>query len=144
VHQAGEKHLDALRSSYAGAGVEGEFVAFINDMAARYAASDLVICRAGALTISELSVAGIASLLVPFPHAVDDHQTANARFLADKGAAMLIPQSEMNPAQLAGLIRTLDRTKLLEMAEKARALGKPEATRLVAEACIQLATGARA
>ncbi len=144
VHQAGEKHLDALRSSYAAAGVEGELVPFISDMAARYAEADLVICRAGALTISELSAAGLASVLVPFPHAVDDHQTANANFLADKGAAMLIRQSEMNPARLAGLIRTLDRAKLLEMAEKARALGKPEATRLVAETCIQLASGARA
>ena len=141
VHQSGEKHLDALLNSYAAAGVEGEFVAFIGDMAARYAEADLVICRAGALTVSELSAAGMASVLVPFPHAVDDHQTANARFLADSGAAMLIRQSEMNPAQLAGLIRTLDRAKLLAMAEKARALGKPEATRLVAESCIRLAGG---
>ncbi len=143
VHQSGEKNLAALRDSYAAAGVEGELVAFIGDMAARYAEADLVICRAGALTVSELSAAGMASVLVPFPHAVDDHQTANAKFLANSGAAMLIRQADMNPSQLAALIGTLDRTKLAAMAEKARALGKPEATRLVAEACMALA-GARA
>jgi UDP-N-acetylglucosamine--N-acetylmuramyl-(pentapeptide) pyrophosphoryl-undecaprenol N-acetylglucosamine transferase len=139
VHQSGEKNLAALRDLYATAGVEGELVAFIGDMAARYAQADLVICRAGALTISELSAAGMASVLVPFPFAVDDHQTANARFLADSGAAMLIRQADMNPARLAALIRTLDRAKLAGMAEKARSLGKPEATRLVAQACIELA-----
>jgi UDP-N-acetylglucosamine--N-acetylmuramyl-(pentapeptide) pyrophosphoryl-undecaprenol N-acetylglucosamine transferase len=143
VHQSGERNLAALRELYAGSGVEGELVAFISDMAARYAQADLVICRAGALTVSELSAAGMASVLVPFPYAVDDHQTANARFLADNGAAMLIRQADMNPAQLAALIRTLDRAKLAGMAEKARALGKPEATRLVAQACVELA-GARA
>jgi UDP-N-acetylglucosamine--N-acetylmuramyl-(pentapeptide) pyrophosphoryl-undecaprenol N-acetylglucosamine transferase len=144
VHQSGAKNLEALRGAYAAAGVEGELVAFIDDMAARYAQADLVICRAGALTISELSAAGLASLLVPFPFAVDDHQTANAKFLADSGAAMLVRQAEMNPAQLAALLRTLDRGKLLAMAEKARALGKSEATRLVAQACIDLAEGRRA
>ena len=143
VHQSGEKHLAALRDSYAAAGVTGELVAFISDMAARYAEADLVICRAGALTVSELAAAGMASLLVPFPFAVDDHQTANAKFLAEAGAARLIPQAQMNPAQLSGLIRTLDRTTLAAMAEKARSLGKPEATQLVAEACIALANGRR-
>ncbi len=144
VHQSGEKNLASLRDAYAAAGVKGELVAFIADMAARYAEADLVICRAGALTISELSAAGLASVLVPFPYAVDDHQTANARFLADSGAAMLIRQADMDPAQLASLVQTLDRPKLLAMAEKARALGKPEATRLVAESCIALAGGGRA
>lgn len=139
VHQSGERNLAVLRDLYAAAGVEGELVAFISDMAARYADADLVICRAGALTVSELSAAGMASVLVPFPHAVDDHQTANAKFLADSGAAMLIRQADMNPGQLAALIRTLDRAKLTGMAEKARSLGKPEATRLVAEACVELA-----
>lgn len=144
VHQAGEKNLEQLRANYAAAGVEGELVAFIDDMAARYAEADLVICRAGALTVSELAAAGMASLLVPFPFAVDDHQTANARFLADSGAAMLIRQAQMNPAQLAALIAALDREKLLAMALKARALGKAEATRLVAQNCIDLAAGVRA
>lgn len=141
VHQSGEKHLEGLRAAYTAAGVEGELVAFINDMAARYAEADLVICRAGALTVSELAAAGMASILVPFPYAVDDHQTANARFLADSGAAVLVQQSDVNPGQLAALIRGMDRTALAAMAEKARALGKPEATRLVAEACIELAGG---
>ena len=139
VHQAGEKHLDALRKHYAEAGVQGELVAFIDDMAARYAAADLVICRAGAMTIAELSAGGLASVLVPFPFAVDDHQTANARFLADQGAAILLPQNEMTPQRLASVIGSLDRAKLLDMARKARALGKPDAARVVAQRCMELA-----
>jgi len=139
VHQAGEKHLDALKKHYADAGVQGELVAFIDDMARRYAEADLVICRAGAVTVAELSAGGMASILVPFPHAVDDHQTANARFLADRGAAVLIQQRDLTPQGLAELIRSLDRTKLLEMAQKARALGKPDAARIVARRCMQLA-----
>jgi UDP-N-acetylglucosamine--N-acetylmuramyl-(pentapeptide) pyrophosphoryl-undecaprenol N-acetylglucosamine transferase len=139
VHQSGEKHLDALRAHYAAAGVEGELVAFIDDMARRYAEADLVICRAGAVTIAELSAAGMASILVPFPYAVDDHQTANARFLAERGAAILLPQRELTPQRLAGLIGGLDRKALLAMAEKARALGKPDAARTVAQRCMALA-----
>ena len=139
VHQSGEKHLDALKSSYARAGVSGELVAFIDDMARRYAEADLVICRAGAVTVAELSAAGMASILVPFPHAVDDHQSANAAFLAKHGAAILLPQKELDANRLAGLIRTLDRAKLLDMAEKARALGKPDAARVVAQRCMELA-----
>ena len=139
VHQSGEKHLDALRASYADAGVKGELVAFIDDMARRYAEADLVICRAGAVTVAELSAAGAASILVPFPHAVDDHQTANARFLAERGAAILLPQRELTPQRLADLIGGLDRMKLLEMAQKARAVGKPEAARTVASRCMALA-----
>jgi UDP-N-acetylglucosamine--N-acetylmuramyl-(pentapeptide) pyrophosphoryl-undecaprenol N-acetylglucosamine transferase len=139
VHQAGEKHLEALKKNYAQARVEGELVAFIDDMARRYAEADLVICRAGAVTIAELSAGGMASVLVPFPHAVDDHQTANARFLADRGAALLIQQRDLSAQKLADLIRSLDRAKLLEMAKKARALGKPDAARVVAERCMGLA-----
>jgi UDP-N-acetylglucosamine--N-acetylmuramyl-(pentapeptide) pyrophosphoryl-undecaprenol N-acetylglucosamine transferase len=138
VHQAGEKHLHALKKHYAEAGVEGELVAFIDDMARRYAEADLVICRAGAVTIAELSAGGMASILVPFPHAVDDHQTANARFLADRGAAILVQQRDLSPHRLAELIRGLDRAQLLDMAKKARALGRPEAARVVAERCMQL------
>jgi UDP-N-acetylglucosamine--N-acetylmuramyl-(pentapeptide) pyrophosphoryl-undecaprenol N-acetylglucosamine transferase len=139
VHQAGEKHLDALQKHYAAAGIEGELVAFIDDMARRYAEADLVICRAGAVTIAELSAGGMASILVPFPHAVDDHQTANAKFLSGRGAAILIQQRDLTPQKLAELIRSLDRPKLLEMARKARALGKPDAARIVAQRCMQLA-----
>ena len=91
------------------------------------------------MTIAELSAGGVASILVPFPFAVDDHQTANARFLADRGAAVLLPQSEMNADSLAALIRSLDRGKLLDMATKARALGKPDAAKVVARRCIELA-----
>jgi len=140
VHQSGEKHLEALKKNYADAGVQGELVAFIDDMARRYAEADLVICRAGAVTVAELSAGGVASVLVPFPHAVDDHQTANARFLSDKGAALLLPQSELTPERLASTLRSLDRATLLEMARKARALGKPDAARVVAQRCMELAT----
>ncbi|HXZ52253.1 MAG TPA: undecaprenyldiphospho-muramoylpentapeptide beta-N-acetylglucosaminyltransferase [Burkholderiales bacterium] len=144
VHQAGEKHLEALRAGYAAAGVQGELVAFIEDMARRYAEADLVICRAGAITVAELAAGGVASVLVPFPHAVDDHQTANAKFLAERGAAILLPQSELSAARLAALIGSLDRARLLDMAAKARALGRPQAARLVAERCMALAEGGRA
>jgi UDP-N-acetylglucosamine--N-acetylmuramyl-(pentapeptide) pyrophosphoryl-undecaprenol N-acetylglucosamine transferase len=139
VHQSGEKHIESLRAGYAAAGVEGELVPFIDDMARRYAEADLVICRAGAVTIAELSAGGMASVLVPFPHAVDDHQTANARFLADQGAAILLPQAELSAEKLSALLRSLDRTQLLAMAGKARLLGKPEATRAVADRCMELA-----
>lgn len=143
VHQSGEKHLEALQAHYRDAGVDGELVAFIDDMARRYAQADLVVCRAGAVTIAELSAGGLASVLVPFPYAVDDHQTANARFLADRGAAVLLPQKDLSPEKLAQLIRSLDRRKLLEMAKKARALGKPEAARTVAQRCMEIARAAR-
>jgi UDP-N-acetylglucosamine--N-acetylmuramyl-(pentapeptide) pyrophosphoryl-undecaprenol N-acetylglucosamine transferase len=119
--------------------VEGELVVFIDDMARRYAEADLVICRAGAVTIAELSAGGMASILVPFPHAVDDHQSANARFLSERGAAILIQQRDLSPERLAELIGSLDRPKLLDMARKARALGKPDAARIVAQRCMQLA-----
>ena len=139
VHQAGEKHLEALKASYAAARVDGELIAFIDDMARRYAEADLVICRAGAVTVAELSAGGMASILVPFPHAVDDHQTANGRFLADQGAALLDQQRDLTPQKLAEMIRGLDRTKLLDMARKARALGKPDAARVVAQRCMSIA-----
>jgi UDP-N-acetylglucosamine--N-acetylmuramyl-(pentapeptide) pyrophosphoryl-undecaprenol N-acetylglucosamine transferase len=139
VHQSGEKNYAALRAAYAAAGVQGELTPFIDEMARRYAEADLVICRAGAMTVAELSAGGVASVLVPFPHAVDDHQTANARFLADQGAAILLPQADLTPEKLAALLRTLERPRLLEMARKARGLGKPDAARIVAERCMELA-----
>lgn len=134
VHQSGTKHLDALRAAYATAGVEVHAVDFIEDMAGAYAWADLVICRAGALTIAELAAAGVASILVPFPHAVDDHQTMNARFLARAGAAMLLPQDELTAERLVAL-RNLTRPQLQEMAEKARELALPDAAEAVAQAC---------
>ena len=139
VHQSGEKHLDALKKNYRDAGVEGELLAFIDDMARRYAEADLVICRAGAVTVAELAAGGIASVLVPFPHAVDDHQTANGRFLADRGAAVLLQQRDLTPQKLADLISSLDRSRLLEMAAKAREVGKPDAAKQVAQRCMELA-----
>ena len=138
VHQSGEKHLELLKQSYAAAGVEGHLVPFIEDMAGAYAWADLVICRAGALTISELAAAGVASILVPFPSAVDDHQTVNARFLSNAGAAILLPQSELTAEKLS-LIHSMSREQLLQMAEKARALAKPDAAADVAKICMELA-----
>ncbi|ARO86435.1 undecaprenyldiphospho-muramoylpentapeptide beta-N-acetylglucosaminyltransferase [Nitrosospira lacus] len=139
THQAGTRHLDILRKNYADAGVEGDLVTFIENMAARYADSDVVVCRAGALTIAELTASGVASILVPFPYAVDDHQTTNAKFLSDRKAAVLLPQSELTPQGLAELLMGLTRETLLEMAMNARQLAKPDATRLVAEACMGMA-----
>jgi UDP-N-acetylglucosamine--N-acetylmuramyl-(pentapeptide) pyrophosphoryl-undecaprenol N-acetylglucosamine transferase len=138
VHQAGEKHLPMLESYYISAGVKANCVAFIEDMAGAYDWADLVICRAGALTVAELAAAGVASLLVPYPHAVDDHQTGNARFLSSAGAAILLPQDQLTPQRLAE-IRTLTRGQLAQMAEKARELARPEATANVAQACAELA-----
>lgn len=138
VHQAGEKHLATLEAAYARAGVRADCVAFIDDMAGAYAWTDLVVCRAGALTVAELSAAGVASILVPYPHAVDDHQTGNARFLADAGAAILLPQAELSAEKLS-LLGNLGRGQLLQMAEKARALARPDATAAVARACMELA-----
>jgi UDP-N-acetylglucosamine--N-acetylmuramyl-(pentapeptide) pyrophosphoryl-undecaprenol N-acetylglucosamine transferase len=141
LHQSGEKNLESLRSSYRSAGVRGELVAFVDDMARAYAEADLVICRAGAMTVAELAAGGVASVLVPYPHAVDDHQAANARFLAEQGAAILILQKDLSPEGLGTLLRSLDRRALLAMAQKARTLGKPDAARVVADRCVALAEG---
>ena len=139
THQSGVKHLERLRDNYALAGVPAETVAFIDDMAASYGRADLVICRAGALTVTELAAAGVASILVPFPYAVDDHQTHNARFLADAGAAVLVQQRDLSPRRLADLLLELTRDKLLEMATRARALAKADAARSVAAVCMAAA-----
>jgi UDP-N-acetylglucosamine--N-acetylmuramyl-(pentapeptide) pyrophosphoryl-undecaprenol N-acetylglucosamine transferase len=138
VHQAGEKHIEALKANYAAVGVQAHCVSFIEDMAGAYEWADLVICRAGALTIAELAAAGVASILVPFPHAVDDHQTGNAKFLVHAGGAFLLPQSELTPEAIA-LIRNYSRGQLLEMSEKARSLAKPNATEEVATICAEIA-----
>jgi UDP-N-acetylglucosamine--N-acetylmuramyl-(pentapeptide) pyrophosphoryl-undecaprenol N-acetylglucosamine transferase len=127
-----------LKSFYISAGVNADCVAFINDMAGAYDWADLVICRAGALTVAELAAAGVASLLVPFPHAVDDHQTSNARFLSNAGAAILLPQDQLTPARLAEM-KNLSRQQLTQMAEKARELARPEATAMVARICQEVA-----
>ncbi len=138
VQQAGTAHLEEVLKAYEELQLNGEVIAFIDDMAKRYATCDLVLCRAGALTIAELSAAGVASILVPYPYAVDDHQTSNARFLSNQGAAVLLPQSELTAQKLAELLMNLTREKLLGMAIAARSQAKPEATRIVAEACIEM------
>jgi UDP-N-acetylglucosamine--N-acetylmuramyl-(pentapeptide) pyrophosphoryl-undecaprenol N-acetylglucosamine transferase len=138
VHQAGEKHIEALKANYAAVGVQAHCVSFIEDMAGAYEWADLVICRSGALTVAELAAAGVASVLVPFPHAVDDHQTANARFLVNVGGAFLLLQADLTPEAIA-LIRNYSRGQLLEMAEKARGLARPDAADEVANICAEIA-----
>lgn len=137
VHQAGEKHLGKLEENYASAGVRANCVAFIENMAGAYEWADLVLCRAGALTVAELAASGVASVLVPFPHAVDDHQTFNAKFLASAGGGVLLPQNEMTPESIS-LIRNYTRGQLLQMAERARELAKPQAAVEVASVCEEL------
>lgn len=138
-HQAGARHIEQLQGNYAAAGVAAECLAFIDDMAAAYAWADLVLCRAGALTVAEIAAAGVAAAFVPFPHAVDDHQSANARFLAEREAAWLMPQKELTPEGLAQWLGSLGRPELLARAVKARALAKPEAAERVADVCKELA-----
>jgi len=140
-HQAGERWLEAGRASYAQAGVRADVRPFIEDMSEAYAWADLVICRAGALTVSELAAAGVAAVLVPFPNAVDDHQSYNAQYLVREGAAVLISDRELTPERLAGELERLcaGRGKLLAMAERARLLARPRAADELAASCLQLA-----
>jgi UDP-N-acetylglucosamine--N-acetylmuramyl-(pentapeptide) pyrophosphoryl-undecaprenol N-acetylglucosamine transferase len=140
LHQTGKKHFaEAVRQLYTQAGVEADIRPFLEDMADQYAKADVVICRAGALTIAELAAAGVASVLIPFPFAVDDHQTHNARFLSEQGAAILLPQKELSAEKLAQLLRQFSREKLSVMAQAARKLAKPEATKAVVDVCKELA-----
>lgn len=135
VHQSGSSQIEALRQAYADAGVQGTLVPFIDDMAGQYAQADLVICRAGALTVAELAAVGVASILVPLPIAVDDHQTGNARFLADHDAAVLIQQKVLTAQWLADWLASANRQKLEAMAIAARAQAKPAAAEDVADLC---------
>ncbi len=137
-HQSGARHLATLQANYAAAQVDAECTAFITDMAAAYAWSDVVICRAGALTVAEVAAAGSAALFVPFPFAVDDHQSANAAFLADADAGWLIQQRDLSVASLAQWLANLDRDELLARAERARSRAKPQATARVAAICKEL------
>ncbi|MDD2833891.1 MAG: undecaprenyldiphospho-muramoylpentapeptide beta-N-acetylglucosaminyltransferase [Methylotenera sp.] len=139
VHQAGVKHIEALKEHYARAGVAADTRAYITDMANQYAWADFVICRAGALTVAELSAIGLGALMVPFPFAVDDHQSTNAAYLADAGAAMLVQQKDMHVEKISQLLGSLDRQQCLTMAKKAYALGKPSATADVAAICVEVA-----
>jgi UDP-N-acetylglucosamine--N-acetylmuramyl-(pentapeptide) pyrophosphoryl-undecaprenol N-acetylglucosamine transferase len=133
VHQTGAAHLDAVRADYERAGIAAEVVPFIDDMPARLAACDVMICRAGAITVSELTAAGVAAVLVPLIVSTTSHQVDNAKWLAAQGAAIHMPQAEFTAQRLAEVLRTLDRPRLLEMATKARTLAKPHAAARVAD-----------
>jgi UDP-N-acetylglucosamine--N-acetylmuramyl-(pentapeptide) pyrophosphoryl-undecaprenol N-acetylglucosamine transferase len=139
-HQAGERWLEAGRASYAQAGVRADVRPFIEDMSEAYGWADLVICRAGALTVSELAAVGVAAILVPYPNAVDDHQTHNAQFLVREGAAVLILDRELTEERLATELQRLcaGRGKLLSMGERARSLAKPAAAEELAACCLAL------
>jgi len=139
VHQCGADHAQATRAAYESAGVTAEVLTFIDDMARRYGEADLVICRAGAVTVTELAAAGVASLLVPLVVSTTAHQRGNAQFMAAQGAALHLPQTELSAERLAALLRDLQRERLLEMAGRARALGRPEAARMVADAIEHIA-----
>jgi UDP-N-acetylglucosamine--N-acetylmuramyl-(pentapeptide) pyrophosphoryl-undecaprenol N-acetylglucosamine transferase len=139
LHQAGEKHVAELKQRYADYGVAADVHAFIGDMAAAYAAADLVVCRSGAMTVSEIAACGVAACFVPFPFAIDDHQTANATFLSTADAAKLWPQTDLNPSALSIWLQNVRRPELMAMAERARALAKMQATERVAAICAESA-----
>jgi len=139
IHQSGEKQIEALRANYEAAGVGAQLTPFIQDTARAFAEADLVIGRAGASTVTEIAAVGAAALFVPFPFAVDDHQTTNARFLVDAGGAWLVPQPEFTPAALAQRLQSLQRDQLMDMATKAQNMKKTEAVAAVVTACEQLA-----
>jgi len=140
-HQAGERWIDSARQTYASAGVRADVRPFIEDMAEAYSWADLVICRSGALTVSELAAVGVGAVLVPFPAAVDDHQTHNAQYLVSEGAAILIADRDLTAERLATELQSLcaGRGKLLAMAERSRLLAKPHAAEELAASCIELA-----
>ncbi len=138
THQSGAKQIDALRAAYAAAGVEATLTPFIDDTASAFAQADLVIARAGASTVTELAAVGAAALFVPFPFAVDDHQTTNARFLVAQGGGWLMPQADLTPERLAQWLQSLDRAQLLACAERAHQQRKTNATREVVVACEEL------
>jgi UDP-N-acetylglucosamine--N-acetylmuramyl-(pentapeptide) pyrophosphoryl-undecaprenol N-acetylglucosamine transferase len=142
-HQVGKVQLVEMQERYQAANISVKLEPFIADMAAAYAWADLVICRSGALTVSELAVAGVPAVLIPFPQAVDDHQTANAQFLVERDAAMIIQQRDLNPAQLVAIIEKFGNNSslLLTMACNARRVAKPDATAQVADYCVQVSLG---
>ncbi|MBN2359370.1 MAG: undecaprenyldiphospho-muramoylpentapeptide beta-N-acetylglucosaminyltransferase [Deltaproteobacteria bacterium] len=146
VHQAGPNDVDKVRAAYAGLGIVADVRGFIDDMAAVYAQTDLVIGRAGATTCAELTALGLPAVLIPFPQAADDHQTVNARALVDAGAAVLLPQSELTAERMAAVLAPLtmgDGAQLAQMADAARALGRPDAAAQVKTALERLVRGDR-
>ena len=139
LHQSGAAQIDALRANYQAAGVEAELTPFIEDTADAFAEADLIVCRAGASTVTEIAAVGAAAIYVPFPAAVDDHQTANARYLVDVGAGWLLPQSTLTAQGLADMLQNMQRATLLERAELAKKMQKIDATAQVVAACEELA-----
>ena len=139
THQSGAKQIDALQANYAAAGVQASLTPFIDDAAKAYADADIIICRSGASTVTELAAVGAAAVFVPFPAAVDDHQTANARFLVDCGAGWLVQQSVLSAQNLAEMLENIERSTLVEKAQKAKAMQKLEAAQRVAQACEEVA-----
>jgi UDP-N-acetylglucosamine--N-acetylmuramyl-(pentapeptide) pyrophosphoryl-undecaprenol N-acetylglucosamine transferase len=139
THQSGAKQIEALRANYAAAGVQADLTPFIDDTATAFAQADLVICRAGASTVTEIAAVGAAALFVPFPFAVDDHQTTNAQFLVAQGGGWLVPQAELTAQALADRLAGLSRESLLACAEQAYEQKKTNATREVVMACEELA-----
>jgi len=139
THQAGAQHLQPLREAYAEAGVQADCRDFIDDMAAAMGQADVLVCRAGAMTVAEVAAAGTAALFVPFPHAIDDHQTANARYLSDAQAAWLCPQTQLTPEWLADWLRQRTRPELQAVAERARQYARPQAAAHIADVCEQAA-----
>ena len=142
VHQCGAAHVETTRAAYAAAGVQAEVIPFIDNIAARYAAADVVLCRAGAITVSELCVGGVPAILVPLVVKTTSHQRANAEFMATHGAALHLPQTELSAAALSSALAGLDRAQLLSMAQRAQAIGRPHATRTVADAIEYIAGAA--
>lgn len=138
THQSGEKQIDELRANYAAAGVHAQLTPFIDNTAQAFADADLVVCRAGASTVTEIAAVGAAAVFVPFPSAVDDHQTHNARFLVDQGAAWLMPQATLTPQILADMLQKTERTTLLQRGLAAKKLQKIQATDAVVAACEEL------
>lgn len=146
VHQAGERNLEAAREAYRRHGIEGDVRAFIDDMAGAYGAADLVVCRSGALTVSEVAAAGLPAIFVPFPAAIDDHQTYNAQHLVGSGAAVLIQERDLTAQRLAAELQRLiagGRAKLQQMAIAARAQAITDADVRLADACVAVAGGVR-
>jgi UDP-N-acetylglucosamine--N-acetylmuramyl-(pentapeptide) pyrophosphoryl-undecaprenol N-acetylglucosamine transferase len=139
IHQSGAKQIDELRASYAAAGVQAELTPFIEDTAQAYAYADLIVCRAGASTVTEIAAVGAAAVFVPFPFAVDDHQTANAKFLVDAGGGWLVQQRDLSPDWLARLIQDTPRAQLIRCAVAAKRMRKTHATEEMVKACEELA-----
>ena len=138
THQSGATQIDALRANYQAAGVQAELTPFIDDTASAFAAADIIVCRAGASTVTEIAAVGAAAIFVPFPFAVDDHQTTNARFLVSAGGGWLVQQSDLTPEGLAKMLLNSERTVLVDIAEKAKNMQKINATREVVAACEEL------